>query len=369
MLPLLTALCPALALAAPLAPADVPSPRDRGSWVADLSGVLSAAQEAEIDRRVDRLQAELGAEVAVVAVDEVQGAPKDFAAELFHRWGVGDEAANNGVLVLLVVEARRVEVETGYGLEGILTDGWTGRMMDDEMVPHFKAGALGEGLVAGVAALDGRLRASPEEVRLGTGGAVSGPGRGAEGEGRSSGLGALPWLLGTVALGGAFAGFGVRSRRRRACPVCKAQMELLGEQADDAHLDEGQRREEALGSVDYEVRVCRAHEQVRILPKKQWFSGQVKCRSCGYATAARSSDTTVTATYDHGGLVEVTERCAHCGHTHTSTYATPRRSKPSSGRGGSYGGGSSSGGFSGGGSSGGGFGGGRSGGGGAGRSW
>lgn len=349
MLPLL---CSA-ALAAPLTPDQVPSPRARSSWVADLAGVVSPEQEQEIDHAVGALHAELGAEIAVVAVDEVQGRPKDFATALFNHWGVGDAEANNGVLVLLVVDARRVEIETGYGVEGILPDGWLGRMMDEAMVPRFKAGELGAGLVAGTEALVDRLRQHPVETRLGTGGAVTG---GSEVD---------PWPHGGLAL---VVGAGAASplllvgglywhgRRRRRCPVCKQEMEELSEEAEDAHLDEGQQHEEQLGSRDYEVRVCHEHEQVRIIPKNRWFSGYSSCRRCGYRTSRRRQRTLRAATYTHGGRVQVTETCEHCGHHGVHTYSTPRLTRSSSSSGGGGGGGSS-------------FGGGRSGGGGAGRSW
>ena len=246
----------ATAVAAPLSPDQVPSPRAQSSWVADVAEVVTPELETRIDHIVVALQAELGAEIAVVTVSEVEGTAKDFATELFNRWGIGDREANNGVLVLLVVDARRVEIETGYGVEGILTDGWLGRMMDEGMVPQFKAGELGEGLVAGVGAIDARLRDYPEETRLGTGGAVD-VGADAVDPWPRGGLAVLvggglsaPLLLG----GGLF----VAARRRRQCPVCKEEMTQLSEEAEDVHLDDGQQYEEMVGSVDYEVRGLRS---------------------------------------------------------------------------------------------------------------
>jgi len=348
-------LCTA-ALAAPLRPADVPSPRLHDGWVSDLAGVVDEAQEQQIDNQVTALQAELGAELAVVTVSEVEGTPKAFATELFNLWGIGDADANNGVLVLLVVDARRVEIETGYGVEGILNDGWLGRMMDDAMVPAFKAGDLGEGLVAGVDAIDDRLRAHPEETRDGTGSAVP---VGEEPEVDVWPHGLAAWAVGLSAASPGFIVLGLvlAHRRRRRCPICKRQMDELSEAVDDAHLDEGQREEEQLGSVDYEVRVCPQHEIVVVIPKNRWGSGYVKCPSCGYRTSTRDTVTLVSATYTSGGEVEVTVDCRHCGHHAQSTHATPVLTRSSSS--------SSGGGYSGGS----GFGGGSSGGGGAGRSW
>lgn len=363
----------AVAHAAPLGVADVPNPRDSGAWVADVAGVIPAEAEARMNARIERLHADLGAEIAVVTAPDVEGEPKAFATTLLNEWGVGSEAANNGVVLLLVVERRRVEIEVGYGLEAVLTDAAAGRLLDTNVVPRFKAGDLGGGLEAGVDALDTRLRGSPEESRVGTDGAVGGPARARDqaATGRSSEPVSGLTLLAGAGGGSLLLGGGAwlyLQRRRRRCEVCGKEMLLLDEVADDAHLDAGQQAEERLGSVDYEVRLCEEHERVVVIPHNKWFSGYSACSSCGRRTARKQSVTVEHATYTHGGRVRVTEDCQHCGHHDVHHYSTPRLQRSTStgsSRGGRSGGGGSFGGRSGGGS----FGGGRSGGGGAGRSW
>ncbi len=154
------------ALALPVA--DVPDPRERDSWVADTAEVLTPPAENSLDRIAGDLSRDLGVEAAVVTVREVEGTPKDFATALFAEWGVGEAHADNGILVLLVVDPGRIEIEPGYGLEGILTDGWLGTMQAETMVPYLERAEFGKGLAAGLEAIDERLRRQPTEASEGT---------------------------------------------------------------------------------------------------------------------------------------------------------------------------------------------------------
>lgn len=196
-----------------LTPADVPDPRDRDSWVADTAQVLSPRAEASLDRIAGDLNRDLGVEAAVATVSRVPGTPKEFAAALFEDWGIGEATADNGVLVLLVVEPGRIEIEPGYGLESVLTDGWLGTMQIESMLPHLERGEYGAGLAVGLEQIDARLRGRPDESQEGTRRA---PATHDEGGSR---LGAVAWLV--IVLGSAFAA-GVAAKglvgRRRSGP-------------------------------------------------------------------------------------------------------------------------------------------------------
>ena len=106
-------------------------------------------------------------------------------------------------------------------------------------------------------------------------------------------------------------------------------MLLLDEIADDEKLEPGQRTEERVGSYNYLVFVCAGCQFSRSVPVRRWFSGYDRCSKCSYKTAKESSRTLTHATYDHGGTVEVTESCTHCGYHHSYTRRTPRRTRPS----------------------------------------
>ena len=102
----------------------------------------------------------------------------------------------------------------------------------------------------------------------------------------------------------------------------------LDELADDAHLDAGQESEERLGSVNYEVRICPQCQFSRTFRHARFWRGYRTCPSCSYRTASRRSTTLRAATYDRGGLVEVTETCGHCSHHGRWTRSTPKKTRP-----------------------------------------
>jgi len=344
----------------------VPNPRAQGRWIEDQAGVLSDAAEARMEARLTALHTDLDVEVTVVTVDDVDGDPKGFATDLFNRWGVGDAKANNGLLVLLVMGQRALEMETGYGVEGVLPDGWLGTMQAQKMVPGLKAGDYDGGMEAGIEAIDARLRQHPDEAREGTRGEVS-VGATAQRD-EAPGAGAAVGVLGTAGAGGLIVFLAARNRRKKwHCRKCNTRLEQLDEEADDAHLDAGQRTEERLGSVDWIVRVCPKCDEIHIFDDGKWFSGYGRCEQCGYKTSRSQRTTLRHASYTEGGLVEVTTSCANCNHRSRNTYNTPRRQRThSTGVGGGFGGGGFGGGHRSGGGFGGGFGGGHSGGGGAG---
>jgi uncharacterized protein len=147
-------------------------------------------------------------------------------------------------------------------------------------------------------------------------------------------------------------------RRERTCPTCNVLMEMIPDHEDDEQLTDGQQFEEQIGSVDYRIYVCGTCTHSKTIRVAHWFTGYSDCPACHHRTRRSVSRTLRSATYTHGGLVEVTESCSYCHDTRSYTRSTPRLQRSSSS--------SSSGGGGGGGSS---FGGGSSGGGGAGSSW
>ncbi len=375
---------------------EVASPRPNG-WVTDQANVISAADEAKLDAIVGELNRLRGIELAVVTVDKVPGTPKQFATDLFNHWKLGQAATNNGVLVLLVMSQRRLEVETGDGMEGALPSVWLADMQKSTMVPRFKAKNFGGGLVDGVTAMAEHIKAAggegvveqkPHEYRD-NGEVVTPPTANpqtlpdnqqppmpnthepsyvatpSEDSGAPTGA-IVGGGLGLAGVGGGAAMLLRHRRRQRRCQTCQPNREMmpLSEIEDDEHLDEGQRAEERIGSVNYEVLVCPGCQATKTLRDGKWFSGYSKCSGCSYQTEKTDSTTLVHATYDHGGQVQVTETCMHCHRHHTYTRHTARRTRPSTTS--SSGGSRSSYGSS---SRSSGFGGGRSSGGGAGSSW
>ena len=129
--------------------------------VTDLAGVVDDASAREMDTLSRTLQAATGDVVVVVAVPTVApyGDIREYAVKLFENQGrgIGTRAQDNGVLILLAVKERRVFVEVGYGLEQWITDGFAGSTSREDMVPSFREGQYGRGLLNGMRRIVGRI--------------------------------------------------------------------------------------------------------------------------------------------------------------------------------------------------------------------
>lgn len=133
--------------------AEYPEP-SREFYVNDYANVLDQATEDYINSYSNALENATGAQIVVVAVQELDGEIlEEYSLGLLREWGIGDAKKNNGVLILLDVGGRQSRIEIGYGLEGALPDGKTGRIQDQFMVPYFKEGDYNTGILEGYKAI------------------------------------------------------------------------------------------------------------------------------------------------------------------------------------------------------------------------
>ena len=147
---------------------DVPNVQatNRFRFTSNPDGILPAAAVAHIDSVCYALRHGNVAQVAVVAVDDIKGDDVfTFAYDLFSKWGVGRSDRDNGLGILLVADRREIRVVTGRGLEGVLPDAICKRIQMKYMLPEFRNGDYGAGMVAGVDAMAAVLQGS--EVDLG----------------------------------------------------------------------------------------------------------------------------------------------------------------------------------------------------------
>lgn len=152
----------AMALGAASLAASIPA---RLGNVSDFAGALDGAAEARLERTIERIGAQ-GVKLAVAVVDRTDPeTPKGWATAAFNQWGVGDQGKDNGVLVVLAIGNRRVEVETGYGVEHRLTDSQVGRLLDAHAVPYFRRDDWPGGLEALVDGIADHLGPRPEASR------------------------------------------------------------------------------------------------------------------------------------------------------------------------------------------------------------
>jgi uncharacterized protein len=158
--PALAALVLLLAAAAALA-ADLAFPPLTGR-VVDEAGVLDPATEARIERQLAEQERATGDQVVVATVRSLQGdTVEDYANRLFRHWQIGQAKQDNGVLLLVAPAERKVRIEVGYGLEGVITDAASSTIIQSLILPRFRAGDLPGGIEAGVRGVLELIRPEP----------------------------------------------------------------------------------------------------------------------------------------------------------------------------------------------------------------
>ncbi|MBN3033425.1 MAG: TPM domain-containing protein [Candidatus Saganbacteria bacterium] len=163
LLRLVTALSAAFLLVAAVPAAEPVFPRPTG-FVNDYAGLLDAQAEAKLEGLCRELAEKTSAQLAVAIVKSVEPLdPKTYAVRLFEQWRPGQKGKDNGLLILLAKDERRIEIEVGYGLEGVINDAKAGAILDKFGIPYFKAGQFGEGLYNVAAALSEQIAAGAKQ--------------------------------------------------------------------------------------------------------------------------------------------------------------------------------------------------------------
>ena len=293
-------------------PETVPNTKldNQSFYVTDPDGLLQADEVEWLNKYAGQLEEETQVEVCVVALGSIGDADAfEFSYELFQRWGIGKKGQNTGVLMLFVYESHDIQIRTGTGIEGVLTDAKCNEIIQD-MIPAFRMGAYGSGLCTGMA-----------EIYL-------------------------------------------------ACTEGEAPEELLnmrsatnrGKYADDSLSEEDKENRLMLGIVGSIVALI-----IGLTSFSKWRENHRKCPECKKRQGKRMKTVTeMNANYKHGGKGYYIYQCAVCGHEWHEPWETPKLSESSSSSsssssrssswsgsssrssGGSWGGGSTSGGGAGG---------------------
>lgn len=108
-------------------------------YVNDFAGMLSSEFRQSLEEDLVQFEIETTAEIAVVTIDSLEGGSiEDYAVRLFEDWKIGKKGQDNGVLVLVAKEDRKMRIEVGYGLEPVITDGRAGRIIREQMRDAFR---------------------------------------------------------------------------------------------------------------------------------------------------------------------------------------------------------------------------------------
>ncbi len=155
-------------IAAAITVQEVPNPRQAsGGWVTDMAELLSPEAEAQINQIATELEADTQAELAVVTVPTTDPAasPKAFATELFNTWRIGKADQDNGLLILVSRDERRVEIATGRGTAKILPDAQVAALIETVVVPRFRQKNYAGGIIQVTQQLADEIRNNADRLR------------------------------------------------------------------------------------------------------------------------------------------------------------------------------------------------------------
>lgn len=122
--------------------------------VVDIAGVLSGSDVESIASELKSYEDSTGNQFVVLVVRSLEGQTiEDYAVRTFHRNGIGQKGKNNGLLMVVAINERKIRIEVGYGLESVLPDALTAQIRESEITPQFKQGNYAQGIRQGLHAL------------------------------------------------------------------------------------------------------------------------------------------------------------------------------------------------------------------------
>jgi uncharacterized protein len=128
-------------------------------YVTDAAGILDASSRQSLEDQLRAFEEATTIEIAVATVPSLEGeVVEDYAVGLFKEWGVGKKGKDNGVLLLVAPNERKMRIEVGYGLEPLLPDGLCGQIIRQDITPLFRESRYAEGVLAGVQSIQRALQ-------------------------------------------------------------------------------------------------------------------------------------------------------------------------------------------------------------------
>ncbi|MBY0245616.1 MAG: TPM domain-containing protein [Sphingobacteriaceae bacterium] len=129
-------------------------PEKSNKLINDFTNTLDAQQIQQLEKKLIAFEDSTSNQIAVVMIKSVGGYDiNDYALQLGRKWGIGGKDKNNGVILLIALNDRKMSIQTGYGLEGALPDIYTKRIIQNNIKPYFKQQAYFEGIDAGTDAI------------------------------------------------------------------------------------------------------------------------------------------------------------------------------------------------------------------------
>ena len=134
--------------------------------VVDDAQLLTPQQEQALTDKLATLEQQTGDQLVVVTLPSLQDQEiEDFGYQLGRAWGIGQKENDGGALLIVAPNERKVRIEVGYGLEGVLTDAYSSMIIRDDILPAFRTGDYAAGIIAGTDAIIAQLTADPAEAQ------------------------------------------------------------------------------------------------------------------------------------------------------------------------------------------------------------
>ena len=165
-----------------MAPAAEVIPPAPSKYFNDYAGAVSSQTAATLNQRLEQFERDSSSQIVVAIFPRMQSdsSIEDYTVRVAKAWKVGHKGKNNGVILFVFTQDRKMFLTTGYGLEGALPDALCKRIIEDEIKPHFKTGHFDAGLTVGVdailAATKGEYKGSGQTHRPHGGSSPLGPG-------------------------------------------------------------------------------------------------------------------------------------------------------------------------------------------------
>ena len=140
-------------------------PKPNNTRVVDAANILAPADEAALDAKLAAYEKNTGRQMVVATIPSLEGYPiEDYGYRLGRAWGIGSKEKDDGTLLIVAPNDRKVRIEVGYGLEPYMTDALSSVIINTQILPRFKAGDFTGGINAGVDAMIAQLQLPPEEA-------------------------------------------------------------------------------------------------------------------------------------------------------------------------------------------------------------
>ena len=134
--------------------------------VVDQANILTPQIRADLTAKLESLETKTSRQLVVVTVPSLQGLEIEaYGYQLGRAWGIGEKKRDTGVLLIVAPNERRVRVEVGYGLESMLTDALSNAILQEQVLPKFRAGDQAGGVVAGTDALIAQLSLPDDQAK------------------------------------------------------------------------------------------------------------------------------------------------------------------------------------------------------------